>query len=1531
LTSPALDFRNLRRHRGSQNDGFEELTRQLILADPPAQSTRIENRGPGADGGVEVLVHFAGNKVWGWQSKFFLDKFGTSEISQIKKSFSSALANFPTLECFYVAIPRNLSGAAVGKENTQTQNWENFLHWAKGEAEKNKRSIQIILWDESYFVKKLQSHDARYAGIRAYWFQETTFTNDWFQKRFDESRQHIGMRYREDDHIDLRVNRTFRLIRREPDYLEREQNFYTVASDALQCAQGLARSSTESISKPASTIEAKIKATIEKIPHGTNESFYAQPIYKAAAAFKEIKHNTPELYQLLGELSRKKETTENSKISQPNYVHDEAMRYDIRKLQESIGTASSEFSNLEISLLKASNLVVCGEAGSGKSHLLAEEVHQHIKNGMPACFIPSRVIDDGSKPQTELLNFLGCSGIEFETFLSAMSAASYAVGKPALIVIDGINESFKAAGWESGLPVLLEMIKRYENLVLIVSVRKEYQKLCIRDGLEIAQLQHHGFSGHLDSAVEKYLDRNGIERPSAPIIGMRDVLYNPLFLSTAVDALVNNGETSFPRDLDNISKLIIFWINVVERNLIKKGFQRILLADNKTLKVINKIAEQMALSGDERLSFDTANQIAEEIVGLAPPSAAHDRFIQRLIDEGVFIDYPSHESGTDKFITFGFQKFSDYFIADYMLKKCTNPEDLANSLVTDGEFGYLFDKEKYNSFAGIRTALFSLTPKRFGCELPDLREGFTKEISMHVNEFIDSLTWRSAKSITLDTLSYLENLRAQKPDTSHHQFPDEDWFSLLLNLALMPDCILNAKYLAQELRKQPLPIRDASWSAYLVGRYEQYEDDWEIVFQIIDWAWLAPKLSLDPKIAELAAITLALFTSTNDRQLRDCASKALANLLLEFPEQISGLIDFFSDWDDPYVRERVLAAALAGILYTDDRQIWKNTAIATDRMVFNKYPVEWHAWIRRYGQKIVEHAAQNGVNIDRKLIERAKAPYASNQIVNWPTIQDIGSKQDEAESIVHSVIGFMSEPYEETNVGLAGDFGRYTMGGIDRKFSLQERDETPPKPREQRIVEFWEAVESLGGKAAHQSKKIREIFEKCTTPKMLLHINYVTNISDQQLFGTVSDNDLQKLAAQLGEAQAEFIAILPDELADEFRKIEPLNPYKPKGISTFPMQTAQCWIVQRCLELGWDNSLHESLEKALGSGSYYDRHEHGIERIGKKYQHIAYQELIGNLADHHWYIEDLDAEINILDQLETFERPDIDISFFAGSLSRPLVAYDPGGMQFPAINFEPQSIESNKEWATHCSDAPDPTPFLVQTGNDGFDWAIVNHFARNKDYIERFHSEKPLRSCQYSIELILVHEDHVKQLLELKAESIVGYDLDAFDQGWSTPEIYGQRSFRSTADYNQIDMDNKFGKIPFTRIGVNFSPKYSEYDYSGAQDSSSFITPKPSLIKHLKLKPKSPWSCLFTNEDDEPAFVDTQLEHGQACIIRLDLLNTFAKTHNLQPVWRVWLEKDGGQGIAKNIDRSTFVRKDYIAFFSKISNKWIGNFRPFRN
>ena len=141
-------------------------------------------------------------------------------------------------------------------------------------------------------------------------------------------------------------------------------------------------------------------------------------------------------------------------------------------------------------------------------------------------------------------------------------------------------------------------------------------------------------------------------------------------------------------------------------------------------------------------------------------------------------------------------------------------------------------------------------------------------------------------------------------------------------------------------------------------------------------------------------------------------------------------------------------------------------------------------------------------------------------------------------------------------------------------------------------------------------------------------------------------------------AQSSLLTLLSPQLKLEYERLQPLDRYLDSGISKFSLLKGQCWVFSRALTLGWNRSLHEEIERSRLRYSH-DRHDHTVERIGKKYQHIAFGELVGYLVDHHWYV-DWNKEPRVLTQLAEFSRSDIDPTYLSGSLSKPARTYCPG-------------------------------------------------------------------------------------------------------------------------------------------------------------------------------------------------------------------------------------------------------------------------------
>ncbi|MGN7713727.1 hypothetical protein [Agrobacterium radiobacter] len=1551
MSNPDINFRNIRKHRSSQNDGFEELTRQLVLAEPPKGVAEIEHRGAGADGGVEILARFADGRIWGWQSKYFTEGFNSSEVGQLKSSFSAALANFSKLERYYVAIPRNLSGHAEGETDTQTKNWKNFKQWCEDEAAALKRKVEIVLWDDTYFVSQLQKSDPAHAGMRLYWFDDTVLDQKWFERQLSKSLVFIGNRYREPDHVDVKIGDTLEILTKGQRFLERLDTVWktlATSTEKLAAATKMLDKTDSHIAdfEQSASLLSELSKAAKEIDIG---SLVDRRIAGLLKMLREVENNGSVDFVLNRARFMTRKDPKKPDGEREPYVYPEKVRSLLAKLRSDLMDASLEFSLQEIELFRTPALLIEGEAGIGKSHIIAREVQRHVQQGHPAVFVPGRTLDQGDKPESEILRYLDLKDLRFETFLGALDAAAKASGRPALLAIDGINESLDAAGWEPGLPKLISQVRHFGHIGLCASIRSAYKKLCIRAGLDVVTVQHVGFSANLGEAARQYLDRHGIERPSAPIFELRDILYNPLFLTTAVDFLLVTKQTSFPRGLDSISRLIEFWLEAIEINLTTKRYDRIERGDGKILEAAEAIAAKMAEDGSEYLDFKIANSICEQIIDLGAPTKAGDRLLMRLIDEGMLLDTPDNSDGkTGKCISFAFQKFGDYFVADAMLRQAGNASALAAAIKPGGKYHYLFDEERPWKFAGPRTALFALTALRLGKELPNIEADIGDHVFFSVEDFLDSLQWRQGNAILEETRGLLEDMRNRPVVDGEPGISDDVYFDVLLRLAAIPGCRLNALYLKEKLGAMTLGNRDATWSLYLVRKTETYDDEWSIVQELINWSWTAPAAEIGSEKIHLIATTIALMTSTMDREVRDSATKALSSLLMKFPAEIAPIIEEFKDWDDAYVRERVLAAAVGGALSCDDVPTLKSAAEAADRMVFFKQPVERHAWVRRYASIIVVHANLRGAALDANLVSRATPPYTSAPITEWPTLADLAPLHDTARDIFSSVIGYLSERDRSKAPMMAGDFGRYTISGIDTSFSAEIRGEHPPVSRDMEIERFWEdaeAVDPQAGPLRDQLERARAqkaegslvgLLRRMDIDAILSKIDDGDKMEELALqianLDTAKDRDVaDRLQSAYDDLEASLLALLTGELQDRYRTLEPLVSRSGGQIEKFSIQTARNWIVDRAVKLGWEKRIHEPIERETLRYSH-GRHDHQVERIGKKYQHIAHQELIGYLADHHWYL-DWNNPASVLLELERFHRSDIDPTFLASDFAKEANMFFPDGVQVPEMGFTPSEPLENMEWTKTPVDLPDVVSFLIQKDLDGQEWYLQRSFVRSLGYMNNLESTDPFRGAQLSIELVLFKAEDVGRLDGVSTEALDGDDGDVFDSGRDSHNLYGQRSVRHVSAPVTFELGHDITGVKFGRFVEGYSPKFGEYDRSGVPTDRGFNVPTAALFASQKLRPKDAWSTYYVSEDGRPAFVhDPDLNNDGVTVIRADVIEDFADQNGLKPVWIVWAEKDGGKGNNRLVEGDRlFARNDFLGFYYELDGAWHGNLIRFRD
>ncbi|UFZ03165.1 hypothetical protein LQG66_28580 [Bradyrhizobium ontarionense] len=1453
MASATIHFSQMRPHRGDQKVAFEELTRQLIVAAPPAGHQLIENRGQGADGGVEILVRFPDGTYHGWQSKFFLDTMDDGQIGQIKDSFKAALANFPTLARYVVVIPRNLGGSGVGTRDSERARWTKFTTWAAEKASEAGRTVALDLWDETELIRQLTLPSGSHAGVRTYWFDQVLFTDEWFRQKFDGVQADLNERFSADDHVDVSAQRHLDVLCRNEAYLHGTRDYCTRIHEVIPKASNI---STDS-GMPESVRAAAQKAASEF------RSFEQEALSMSwvDAPRIDLEAMSKRMSALYDDMARE------WRVPTDEDTYRELMHLD-RLLEAALVLPCDP------ELLARPVLLLAGTAGSGKSHALAHAVQQHLQSGAPAVMLLGQYFERGD-PWPQIALKLGLDRFTQDEILGALQAAALAAGRPCLIAIDAINEAEDAAIWRSHLLGLLRNIERFDRLAVVLSCRTTYESYCLPDPHNLTRRTHQGFAGNFGQAAKEYLDKRGIDRPAMPFLDPE--FTNPLFLSTACKALVAEGRTAFPLGLDGLSDVFRFYVTSVQKNLIRKGFDRFDPNQAVVWNALQGFAHELLLKDALSLPRDDARAFLEKY--LYPPHASEHRntFLFKLEDEGL-LRWAHRRDGVQE-ITFTFQRFSDHFCASAILQLVDSAAALAVELGPRGSFAHLTNPKTRYQFTSVIEALMVQVPEKFGVELVHIGKGFAKDIAVPISSFIESLKLRVPSAVTAKTVALVEHLR------TNDGLDDDDFYSTLIQLASHPGHLLNADYLHKHLTSLPLPDRDAIWSAYLVGAMDRESP----VSILIDWAASAEVSKTDSERLRLVALALGWILTTTDREVRDAATKALTAMFYRAPLLIAQTIFTFGEADDLYLRERVLGAAYGALLHIHDKPaVLGAAAEAAYNMVFSAAVPERHAVVRHYAQGIVDLASRRTALPKSIDLKKCRPPFATKPITTWPSRATVKKLDEDAYSIMSSVVGHYIDPDNEFS--MAGDFGTYTMSAIGRCFSEVSLRDGKPQTAAMAKAQFWKEIGKLGRKVSALGTSTRKAREAYQAAQAALH--WETSLPPAGYVQKPRPS-VPALKRKFEDAEKRLLAELTPELRARFKSEPPYEEHGDAQIKLFSRQRAQRWVAWRAVDLGWSKKKHEHVERKF-SGWGGRRTEHVIERIGKKYQWIAYWELVGYLIDHHWYV-DWEKKPEILQNIELFDTLDIDVSFLltkeeAVDLRDPRVP--PIGL--PATDFKAVGDALDLAWISTTEDLPHLPSVVERKDRSGARWWLVKAYRSDEDYLNKLQTKGPLRTGQFFVELIILKPETLPKLFDkIRGKDISGSDLVEHEH--TTHRLFGLHAadlLAGVAAGPLLNAERSTGQFGY--LTTTLSGDRGEYDQSDAVEM--FAVPSEQLARALQLRPENPWSPGFVTMDGTLAFFDTRPTQGRdgAALINAELLTQALRKWNLTCAWVLIAEKDGG-------------------------------------
>lgn len=1500
-----LDWNSIRPLNGGRDKGFEELCAQLARAEAPSGSAFVRKGTP--DAGVECYAILSDGTEWGWQSKY-VDNLGNSQWSQIDKSIKTALKKHPKLVRYFVCVPLDRADARIDGRKSAKDRWDdNVAKWS-GWASNLGMTVEFVYWGGHELVERL----ARpvHIGRRRFWFDVVGFDAPWFTARLDEAVDAAGPRYTPKVHVDLPIAWEFEAFGRTDRVFDREKARARRIREKLRAVQYSQGASEPTADAELAAVSSKVQAVLTAI--GAIEALATGPL-----PFRDISEQiqtaetaAEELSRLLDEREREleaeaeaesRDTKARRSSSQSNPFRDRRIR--LRHLISELQTARESFVHAD-EIADGSLMVLRGAAGTGKTHLLCDVAGRRISAGRPTVLLMGQRFVSNEAPWAQALQQLDLSSLSAEEFVGALEAAAQAAGSRALLMIDAINEGAGRTIWPSHLAAFLKHLKRSPWIGVVLSVRSSFEELVLPPevGSQAAVVTHSGFAGHEYDATKTFFVHYGLEFPSTPLLAPE--FQNPLFLKTLCRGLNAKGERRLPRGLRGITAVFDLYLGAVNERLASS-----LDFDSRiplVRQAVEAVAEAILDSGESWLTLTKGREVVDHFLD----GRGFERSLYRgLVAEGVLVENvaPIQNANPEVIVCIAYERLADHLVAGSLLARCLDVNDPTAAFAAGGDLAFICDDKHYVS-PGLLEALCVQIPERTGQELIFVAPTCGDRWGLG-DAFRQSLVWRAYAAFSEDTRRALDVLCRSEHDL-------KDTLDVLVTVATLPEHPLNARYLDRRLRKDAMADRDAWWSVYL---HHAYGTD-GAVDRLVDWASSVDmNASVDDEAVELCAVALTWMFTTSNRFLRDRATTALVSLLTDRLVTVGRLVGAFVRVDDPYVVERVYAVAYGVATRCHDPEAVGALATCVYGEVFASGSPPPHILQRDYARGVVERALYLRAKID-VVPDHIRPPYNST----WPSIpteEDIKTLLPDWSKGSHDS-GELE--WARNRIGrsvIDDDFARYVIGtnlSWSDWLSLKlEEPQWAPPPRPEDLLR------SLVGEFSPAERAAWEEFEAVDNAYALefrlFSSDWLARRDKDGASGSpeLSDSeslvqDLQKacppkvaaLESKLEQASRDLDAVLSDEHAQRLEKIRtaPKADHIQRLGPRFDLREIQRYVLWRVFDLGWTIKRFGHFDRF--SVGRQGRDASKAERIGKKYQWIAYHEIMALVADHYQYRERFRED----EGDQAYEGPwqghfrDIDPSCTLKSLSGGTSWDGHATSWWGRARYDSWGDPASpRDWVKNTDDLPKIEDLLVVANpRDGSRWVNgQGYFSwEQKSPADRESGDIEQRDLWYIFTGYLIRADDAESFLRwAEGVDFMGrwmpeagkvYGMFLGEHGWAPASHYFQDSYYGEDGWTQPRHDCP---VKVRTVTSEYLREKSGFDCS-IEESYTLRLPVVDLVRGLGIR----WSgrgADFVDGTDRVVAQDPRVHsEGPDCmLLRHDCLEEFLTREKLVMGWAVLGEK----------------------------------------
>lgn len=1040
---------------------FEDLCRQLFANENLSGNKQFKylHANPNNHGLETEPIYDETNKRWiGFQAKFFDQDV---RYEQIKHSAEKTVEYYTGKEGIV-----DLVFLFCNKPITSTANgYTNAVEVLK------KANIDVQLITDTAILDLIRN---KYSYLGLYYFGNQTIQREWFVTHKNYMIDELGERYNRDFNVETAFSDELSLFihdRRAAEFIN-EKKIELLGKIRELSYQGNKKDYLKTLEK-----------AVLDLPDVDVETLYHSIEWSS-----EVQLSVVSFLDSMTEEYKRLEIAQNEKymLSQDR-EKDQKVRQEAQKEYHDLGRQIHDIDTLiklpdriaiserEKQLLYGDVLAIYGKAGIGKSQLLASKMQNLFDEERIGLLLVAGIYFTDDPIHEQIMKNLRLD-YSFEDLIDILETIGERDNYIVPVFIDALNETWNRKLWKSGLPSIIDKIKKSPMVKMILSYRPEYQKLILPDFLlegrgDVITMLHRGFEDNSISAAREFLNHYNI--PFTPLEYFGYEMSNPLFL-TLYCKTYNGEEVALPTLYDrviehangNISRFL-------RAELRLKGYTE---DDDILSPLITEIAEWLVSHDKSSISQKDLAQLnywAE--FGLNAAS-----FVRHLVKEHILHD--SNFEGVET-LYFAYDQMNDYYCAKTIIQKSQLKDEVRQYLsdkilgIQNGELGNSWNVDLFVNAC-------TLYAEKYGEECIDIIDVLENADDKWqvFSRYIDSFQWRDIRYIPAD--NFMDMLK------KYPCSPDDLW-TMLIGNSVKVSHPFNADFLHHFLLGYKLNKRDYLWTVY-INKMTRDEDN--RIVQLIQMYDKGGNLeTTNEKQIELLLTLFGWILSSSNRWLRDYTSKAMIEILKEHFHLCQILLEKFKNVNDPYIIQRLYGVVFGACCKRTDGRGFQALAERVYREVFDQEKVYPDILLRDYARLIIElFLYENPKYIGEIVREKIVPPYSSDPI---PEIED----QHYLENDYNGAMFWLMHSMRFEGMGMYGDFGRYVFQSALRNFDVDDKKmfnyavyyiQTELGFSEEY---FGEHDQRCGSYDRHQTKKVERIGKKY---QWITMYNMLARISD---------------------------------------------------------------------------------------------------------------------------------------------------------------------------------------------------------------------------------------------------------------------------------------------------------------------------------------------------------------------------------------------------------------------------------------------------